>query len=282
MTGSTKEWLPNLFIIGAAKSGTTSLHLYLDAHDEIAMSEPKEPGTFAFFSWEKKLSDYKGMLPASTAVRGESSTVYTTFPSMQDVPRRIASKCPEARLIYVVRDPVDRVVAHYVEHYAYLLEHRTLAGALWDLDQPGNYYVTASRYALQLDQWLEHFPREQILVIDQMDLRNERSKVLREVLEFLQVAPVVPPGIDQEFNTNAAKERLSPAAARAWFTLAPAIRRLPPKVVSRLLRSRLFEMEKIGRPSLDDQLRAALEEQLRPDAERFRELTGRQFDSWTI
>jgi hypothetical protein len=275
--------LPNLFIIGAAKCGTTSLHRYLDRHPEISMSEPKEPRVFCDAGWEDRLPDYARMFARPGApVRGESSTRYSRFPVTQHVPARVAAVCPGARLIYMVRDPVDCVVANWTQRYADMNEHRTLDNALRDLDQPANFYVAAGRFATQLEQWLEHFDHSQILVLEQAELRNDRAALLGRVLEFLQVRPEVPAGVDEEFNVSEAKERMTPAAARLWFTLAPATRRLPDGARRRLASTRLFPVEKIGRPALDADLRAALERELRGEAERFRKLTGMKFASWSI
>lgn len=281
-TTTTKLVLPNFFIIGSPKCGTTSLHNYLADHPEISMSEPKEPRTFSSARWREELGDFAQMLDGSASVRGESSTTYSRWPAIQFVPERIASSCPEAKLVYVVRDPIDRVVAQYSERYSQMQELRSLRGALWDLDQPANYYVAPSRYATQLERWLEHFPSERILVVDQIDLRDDRAKTVREVLEFLEVEPTVPTGVEAEFNTNAEKERMTPAAARLWFSLAPLTRRLPAKAEKTLLRSRLFPVEKVGKPALDADLRAALVTELSDEMRRFRALTGKDFPSWSI
>jgi hypothetical protein len=274
--------LPNFFIIGSPKCGTTSLHNYLADHPEISMSEPKEPRTFSSARWREELGGFAAMLDAGAPVRGESSTTYTRWPAIQFVPERVASHCPTAKLVYAVRDPIDRIVAQYSERYSQLQELRTLGGALWDLDQPANYYVAPSRYATQLERWLEHFPREQVLVLDQADLRDDRAKTVREVLEFLGVEPTVPVGVEAEFNTNAEKERMTPAAARLWFSLSPLTRRLPPRAEKTLLRSSLFPVEKVGKPALDAELRTALVAELSEEMRRFRALTGKDFASWSI
>lgn len=276
--------LPNLFVIGAAKCGTTSLHSYLDAHPEVSMSRPKEPAVFATANWREELRGYGEMFARPEApVRGEASTRYTYHPVVQGIPERIASRCPEARFIYIVRDPVDRVIANWVEGYASLREHQSLARVLNDLDQPGNRYVAASRYATQLERWLEHFERERILVLDQERLRREREATLTTVLSFLGLPPRLPPAeTGSELNPTGAKEAMTPAAARLWFTLQPLARRLPDGVSRRLADSPLFPTAKIGAPAIGDALRDALADELRDEASRFRELTGMAFPSWSV
>ena len=283
MLETSQAVLPNLFIIGAAKSGTTSLHRYLDAHPEICMSEPKEPRLFAEPDWEARLPQYAAMLPAAAApVRGESSTLYSRYPIVRGVPERIAATAPEARLIYMVRDPVERVLANWVQRYSRREEHRPLAAALSNLDDPRNRYVSASRYATQLEQWLRWFEPERILVIEQDQLRDDRAGTLTRVHRFLGVKPEVPANVGAEFNRSADKRGMTPAAARRWAALRPLTRRLPPRAGQLLSTSPLFPAERIGTPRIEPALRIALEGELRGEAERFRRLTGMAFAGWSI
>jgi hypothetical protein len=269
-------------VIGAAKCGTTSLHHYLDGHPEISMSSVKEPGLFSFTPWEERIAGYDGMFRPGARIRWESSTRYTYYPNVQGVPERIASLVPDARFIYVVRDPVDRVVAHYTQQYATVMEQRTLDSAIRDLDQPGNFYVAPSRYATQLERWLAVFERDRIMVIDQHDLLDKRAETVGAVLRFLGVETGVDLDLDSEHNVGESKERMTPAGARVWFTMLPALKRLPPAARSRLAGSRLFPLERIGRPALSDRMRALLSAELKPEADRLRELTGMRFESWSV
>jgi len=105
--------LPNLLVIGAAKCGTTALHRYLGLHPDIFMSKSKELGFFCSSeNWDERLRWYESQFGAAR-VRGESSPSYTNCPRNKGVPERMASLVPDARLIYLVRDPVDRVISQY-------------------------------------------------------------------------------------------------------------------------------------------------------------------------
>jgi Sulfotransferase family len=118
--------LPTFFIIGAPKAGTTSLNFYLEQHPEIQMSEVKEPAFFAppLGSATSKLGlsrvdmidsldRYERLFDPTMRVRGEGSTNYAEYPFRQGVPERIKERVPEAKFIYMVRDPVARTVSHY-------------------------------------------------------------------------------------------------------------------------------------------------------------------------
>jgi hypothetical protein len=283
MPSALTRTLPNLFIIGAAKSGTTSLHRYLDAHPEISMSEPKEPLVFADEDWRERLAEFDQILPSRRApVRGESSTIYTRFPIAEGVPERVAATCPAAKLVYIVRDPVERAVANWVQRRSNGFEHRALAAALADPHDPRNHYVAASRYATQLELWLEWFDRKRILILDQIELRRSRAETVLEVLRFLEVDPTVPENLATEFNATEEKRGMTPAAARVWLTLSPLTRRLPPELRRSLSESRLFPVGPIETPGLDGEIRAALARELSGEADRFRELSGMAFESWTV
>ncbi len=273
--------LPNFFIIGAAKSGTTSLHGYLDAHPEVSMTSPKEPALLARAGWREELPRYESMFGSPGApARGESSTRYTCFPLAQGIPERLRAACPDARLVYVVRDPIERVVSHYTHTYAMLREHGSLASALKDLDQPANPYVVQSRYATQLEQWREWHEAGRLLVVDQADLYGERERTVLEVLRFLDLDPARLPDVSAEANVNDERTMMAPATARLWMTASPLTRRLPGPVNRRMVRA--LSRRQVAKPTLDPELRERLAAELRGEADRFRSLTGRQFPTWSI
>ena len=106
--------LPNLIIIGGLKCGTTSIHHYLGLHPEIHMSKPKELNFFVEeLNWDLGLDWYRGRFDDRFAVRGESSPHYTNLPYFEGVPERIHEHIPDAKLIYMVRDPISRILSHW-------------------------------------------------------------------------------------------------------------------------------------------------------------------------
>ena len=118
--GTAGGALPNLIVIGAQKCGTSGLHYHLGLHPEISMSKPKE---LNFFIEERDLAPRRRLVQAAistpdAAVRGEASPNYTAYPQHLGVPERIHSIVPDVRLIYMLRDPLDRIAAHWVHNYA--------------------------------------------------------------------------------------------------------------------------------------------------------------------
>jgi len=154
---------PNLFVIGAMKSGTTSLHEYLDTHPQIAMSAQKEPAFFAEeFTLRRGENWYLSLFPQDAHYRylGESSAHYTRLPLFQGVPHRLHQFNPHARLIYIMRNPFDRVISHYrhaVRVRPILKGHGEPRPLLKAIRNSPEVYLAASDYALQLNPYIELF-----------------------------------------------------------------------------------------------------------------------------
>lgn len=180
--------LPNLLIIGAQKAGTTSLHRYLDAHPDVFMSPIKEVDFFsdpertaAGVSWYERHFD--GV--TNERIVGEASPSYTMYPQAQGVPERIAAVLPDVKLIYVVRDPIERMRSQYAHFRLADYEERSIVDALLHDTR----YLDWSRYAMQLDRYLAHFLPERILVLRSEELRDDRPAALRRAFAFLGVDP---------------------------------------------------------------------------------------------
>jgi sulfotransferase family protein len=268
-------------VIGAQKAGTTSLHHYLDAHPEIAMSREKE---LYFFegesSWSRGLEWYASQFE-DAPVRGESCPGYSLWPRQPGVPEKISRVLPDVLLVYLVRDPFDRIVSHWV--------HRTLAHERAPFAEavtaPRNVYVAASSYATQLERYLLHFPLERILVVDSDDLRGERRETLRRIFRFV--------GVDDSFDSDAFESEHNVEAGLVrrnlpGAVLAGALDRLVGRERARRLRGLVPDSAKrhfairLERPQVTVDLRAQLEETLGPEVERLRALTGQRFAGWSL
>jgi hypothetical protein len=274
--------LPNLIVIGAAKCGTTSMHRYLDTHPEISMSGVKELNFFVTEErWSRGLAWYESQFPEPSKVRGEASTLYTSYPHHVGIPARMAAVVPDAKLIYLVRDPMERIISSYrFRRWITGSEERSVHEAVRDL---GDLYVAGSCYAMQLEQYLEHFPLHRILVIDLADLRDRRNDTLRRTFRFLAVDESVPVTLEEHF--NAAEGLRANVAGRAAIRLLEAavgpqravrLRSRAPDVLTRPLRQRA----RVPEVELDPVLRAELVAYLKPDTDRLRALTGQAFPDW--
>jgi len=191
--------LPNFFIIGAAKAGTTSLYHYVRSHPEAFMPAKKELSFFCEeFQWRQGVRWYEAQFEnaGSALAIGEASPRYTVYPVYRGVPERIAALLPDVRLVYLVREPIGRMRSHYVDRVAHGLESQPIEEAL----SSNPFYISSSRYALQLAQYVEHFARERILVITSDELMQNRQEVLSRLFRFLGIDPGFRADIfDEEF-----------------------------------------------------------------------------------
>lgn len=278
--GSGPGTLPNLVVIGAMKCGTTSFHQWLDQHPDIGMSRIKEINFFLEGHVDKGLAWYESQFDGGAKIRGESSTSYTKFPQRDGVPARMHSVIPHAKLVYILRDPVERTVSHYLHAYQRSREERPIAEALRSLD--ANPYVDPSRYHMQLERYLEHYPLSQILILASEDLRENPQPTLERAIDFLGVAPfrfdvLSRANVSERRGRNNLLGRLSET-----YRAKRIGRHLPQPAVdfAKYVNSRLAQ--KVERPTLPVATRRELTEFLRDDVAQLRSLTGRAFEKWSL
>lgn len=187
--------LPTFLIIGAMKSGTTSLYAYLKEHPQIGMPVNKEPDFFSNeLVWQRGLSWYENLFDAfqeKTAL-GEASVNYTKYPYYDNVPSRIASILPGVKLIYILRPPVERIYSHYLHNVYAGIEDESFEQAV--ANKP--LYIQTSLYYTQIEQFLHHFAQERLMVLLLEDLQQQPLATVQRIFAFLGVdASYVPPNI---------------------------------------------------------------------------------------
>jgi len=275
--------MPDLVIIGAAKAGTTSLHTYLNEHPDIAMAELKELRFFQDPRCEEWSARYSGSFDPNAKLVGESSTMYSRAPALPGVAQRMKELAPGARLIYMVRDPVSRAIASYMEERFHGLEARTFEEAFADLDDPYNPYMSASRYADQLLPFLERYPTEAVHVVPVTELAQHPAATLARIFEFLEVDDVA---IDTSVrhNQTSTKIEFSGVGGRLRSSnLGRSVRLMPWGVRRALVAPARWLFSKPAQvPHVTPALRAELVERLAPDADRFRNLVDREFADWSV
>jgi hypothetical protein len=280
--------LPNLIVIGAMKAGTSSLYEYLRAHPQVFMSDPKELRFFVAGdgNWDRGLDWYERHFDdaGDARVRGEASPRYARAPLFAGVPERMASVVPDARLVYLVRHPVERMRSHYQQLVYDGWETRPAERALREYAD----YLDTSRYAFQLERYLEHFDASQVLVITTEDLRDARAAALSRLAAFLEIDDVWP----AEAVAAVHHETVDKELPRPWRN---AVRRLPgyglaARVAPHRLRVAFHRasVEERGAgagaaaAAVSPELVAELTDRLRPDVARLRELVGDAVGGWGI
>jgi hypothetical protein len=220
--------LPNFFILGTQKAGTSALHRVLDQHPQIGMSQTKEP---RFFIGDQRaplfcgpgaeefihggvwsLDAYKALFASTSErpVRGEASPVYLSAHAPEQTARRIATRCPDAKLIAVLRNPSERAFSAFLHHRRLGLEpHSDFARALAEEDSrlragwlPGWGYRRNGCYAASLAPYLERFPREQILLLSWEAWNGQPAEIARRIFRFLGVDETFAPELHHRHNVS--------------------------------------------------------------------------------
>jgi hypothetical protein len=279
--------LPNLVVIGGLKCGTTSLHHYLDLHPEVQMSRPKELNFFvAELNWPLGADWYASHFRRDAPVQGESSPHYTNLPRFDGVAERIGSVLGDPRVIYMVRDPVERTLSHYLHNVAGRYETRSLEAAL---DDPDGAYIQRSMYAMQIEPYLERLGAERIELVTQEELKQRREETMRRLFGFL--------GVDDSFSSDQFSREWETGTGKRTgrFRLMDRAVRLPglralDRNFDRLPESLRWLVERVvhdpkgaaaERPAIPDSIAERLRSRFAPDVERLESVSGRRF-GWEL
>ncbi|WP_336921880.1 sulfotransferase family protein [Aquipuribacter sp. SD81] len=276
------ERLPTFLLVGAMKAGTTSLHGYLSSHPDVFMSPNKEPDYFVLEkTWSRGEQWYREQFRDARDEHavGEASTSYTKCTEFAGVPERAVSLLPDVRVVYLLRDPVERIRSMYLHNVIVGREHRPLPQAV--LSDP--MYLDASRYAMQLSRWDAVLPPERVLTVLSEHLRADAAGVLARTGRFLGVDPS---GFDlspQRHNDTATRRKDTPATrlVRSLPGYRHALR-LAPQPLVRALRTATTRTLPEADGVLDDTTRARLLDALAPDLERLRDRIGDDIDRWRL
>lgn len=285
-----------LFIVGAVKAGTTSLHNYLSQHPDIYMSPVKEPHFFSQVRPDPKwahittsISDpdaYEELFRGATTekVIGEASPSYLWEPN---TPARIRAYAPDAKIIIMLRAPIDRAYSHYLMDVRggrqqlpfdeAVKEDYTRESKGWGVS---HLYVELGLYHEQVRRYLQHFGEEQVLIVFYEEFSGNTRATLRQVFEFLDVDTDVLQHIDYQTRHNpyAAPRNLFARAILSATAVRRIVHHLLPQPVRLFLRDRLF-WHQSHKPRIDPEAVRFMRPIFYPDAVRLESLIGRPLPS---
>lgn len=288
--------LPTFFLVGAPKAGTTSLFAYLQQHPEVFMSAVKEPHYFSYAGERKPhwgvrtRAEYEALFAGADGARavGEGSTWYLYSETAAEQIRRAV---PEARILALLRNPVDRAYSSWAyrrqmgwepldrfEDAVAAEADRVAEGEPWDV-----HYVAAGRYARQVERYVEAFGRERVRVLLFEDLKADPAAVLADVFGFIGVDPSFEPGsLEAKNQTRLPRSVLLSKLLEGKGGLKARARGLVPAWARRPLGNALRGLNTAERRPLDPAFRAQLAATYRPDVEQLgrlldRDLAGRWF-----
>ncbi len=299
---------PDFFLIGVPKAGTSALHAALALHPHLFMSKVKEPKYYMCgdspppaykgpgdahsnqeWIWQReRYLDLFEEAPEGT-LRGESTPFYLYN---RDARRRIAADRPDAKLIVVLRDPVDRAYSNWMHLWMDGLEPRGDVVEAVRHEQkridngwaPFWHYSALGMYGRQVKDLFDHFPSEQVLLLRYKSLVDSPDEVLQRVFDFLgvegQEIDDIPSDNSRPFVRDGVRARTVGPVIRAGATVGAF---LPPQVwrtVSKPLISQLHRGGDTARPKLTPEQRAALLQPHLEDIALLEEVTGESFEQW--
>ena len=277
------------FVLGAAKSGTTSLHNHLQAHPRISMARVKETNYFVDRNRRvSTLQDLQEQFSDSSEIvhRGDSSHMHLTC---AEPVARVHAECPDARFLLVLRDPVERAHSLYLHNRRMGVEpahtfERALelessrAGskrfARRSPEHPAMFrYVETGRYDEQLQRYFDLFPRERFLIHTFEEFREDPERVVLEAHRFLGVEPTPLMTYPVAMRNNGIPV-LAPIARRISnsYNRGSSFRRA---LATQLVRWRRDV------PEMQPTTRADLREQLEPSVRRLSSMLDRPPMWWT-
>jgi Sulfotransferase family len=203
------ETRPNFFIIGAAKAATTSLSSLLDAHPQAAIVQGKEPHFFSYdhvFSrgWREYLKLFKHCRGESAI--GDASTSYSRIRYHPSVVARIRQHVPDAKVIYMVRHPLERMESAYVEHIC--TPGRQAFASINDAVKHQPMIVDSSRYWEVFDAYRKEFDESRIKIVWFEEYIADPTSVFRDVCRFLEIDDSIVPNLDRQ-STNSRENAAS-------------------------------------------------------------------------
>jgi len=304
-----KEIWPNFLVIGAGKSGTTSLDYYLDQHPDIFMSPVKEPNFFGFELANEedfesnptelnyyrqsvtKLEDYLNLFEGVTneTAIGEISNTYLYH---ENAPLRIKKWVPNAKLIAILRQPAERLYSRFLhlardnrlptQSFSDCLDKESIWWERNDLVKEGFYFRNLSKF-------YDHFPKEQIKVFLFDDLRNKSDDLVAEIFGFL--------GVNKDFKPNTSVQYNSSGFVKnKYYEYVLGHNSIPKRILENIIPTESFKKLKknqkvqkiltktrernLHKPKLDPETKASVTSIYKEDILKLSELIGRDLSHW--
>ena len=295
------EFKPNLFILGVAKSGTTSIHNFLSEIDSICMSNPKEPIFFECefdegldFYHQKYFAHWNG-----ESLIGESRHRNLYLPY---IPKRIKSINENPKLIVILRNPVERAFSHWWHFFSRGQENLGFKDAIMndlkriesgkcinDDESIGKYcqnvngflngiyrtYIDSGYYFEQISRYLELFPKESLLILSFAELISDEQSVITKLAQFLELNPEELPVAIAKQNE---KRVVSTKGKLKSVLRSTGIGKLIPVKYKVAFESR--QTEKLRMEQYDQETVKMLKEHFRTHNDKLKELIDFNIDSW--
>jgi hypothetical protein len=239
------------------KCGTSTLQSQLAAQPGVFMCTPKEPNFFSDDSvFSRGMAWYESLFADAPAnvVKGEASTHYTKLPTYPACADRLHAALPDLKLIYMIRDPYDRIVSHFIHEWTM----GVMSGSLDEAIARHPEFVAYSRYAMQIAPYVERYGLQRILVLELEAMQADPQGTLSRVARFLGLRDE-PVWRAEHTEVNASMQRLRRVPLYSLFVEHPVAAAVRRAVIPQWVRDRVKDRLRLReRPDISDALRANL------------------------
>lgn len=252
---------PNLFVIGASKAGSTFLHDILKKHPDICMSIEKEPWFFNDDAYKERENEYSELFKRCDKKKskyvGESSPIYSETTYFPDIPKRIKQYSPDAKLIYIVREPFSRLKSVYKQT---MFSGHWVEKKFYNEIMPTDYisaihqyppFLEATKYFTHISNYLKVFDKSNLKVIFFEDLINDVESTLSQVYSFLNINDLQIDLQNVNQNQSLGKKQYNPTLISLYKSIPFPLKALISKNLKQKLREYLSIFDKkIPEPEL--------------------------------
>ena len=290
---------PNFFIVGAPKCGTTAMYVYLKQHPDIFMSPEKEPAYFCpdLVTQRRSEADYLELFSAAVDEKrlGEATSLYLYS---KFAAREIKAFSPSARIIIMLRNPLEMIHALHAQFYYHCIEDIEDFGQALNAEEqrkrgqrltPGGFpierlfYREIAKYTGQIRRYMELFPPDQIKIIIFDDFKADTARLYRETCDFLEVDSTFSPAFDV---INANRKVRSRFLQELLEIPGPTLRKIGKPLTPRRVRHRVMnDLRRLNsfvqpRERMNQQIRKTLQQEFAPEVRGLSELLGRDLTHW--
>ena len=283
----------DFFIVGAPKAGTTSLYHYLNEHPQVEMCIQKEPDYFSDKAINKQ-GMYYGKSRVNTShkyeslfaqkesvVYGEASVSYLFY---DNVAEAIKKYNPNAKIIIMLRNPIDRAFSHYLMDYRLGLVSDSFENIIAKKSKHKNahlfyqQYIEVSKYAKQIQRYLDFFEKENILLIDYEDFKSNASETVDQACNFLNIRTEFAADVNAKHNTFIMPKNKVIRFIYSFVSLRKILTFLFPIYLVKNIRGFLFKSGE--KPELLKETRSQLRKIFNDDIIKMEEVLGEDYSKW--
>ena len=284
----------DFFIVGAPKAGTTSLYHYLNEHPQVEMSLQKEPDYFSdkaiqsqgMYYGKNRIDTeekYNGLFNTQKkdVIFGEGSVSYLFYPT---VAQDIKAYNPIAKIIIMLRNPINRAFSHYLMDYRLGLVSDSFEDIINKKSRDKNaqlfyqQYIKVGEYATQLKRYFDIFDKENILLVDYEDFKNDVTGTVNSAYSFLNVSTEFSADVSKKHNAFTMPKNKLIRFMYSLVVIRNILSFIFPKNIMKAVRLVLFRKDK--KPKLLEETRNQLKHYFSNDVRLLESLIGKDYSKW--